>query len=342
MNHKLARLLASTAALAALTVAAPLAASAQQWGVANQFHLGGEGGWDYLTVDSSSHHLFVPRSTHTLVLDSTGKQLADIPGQTRNHGVALVPSANRGFITDGGGQGALVIFDLKSGKTLGSLKAMPDADGIIYDKSTGKVLFVSGDGESLMTVSPDVDPVHGQLDEPIKLGGQPEFLAADGAGKVYINIMNKNEVQAVDIKARKVIATWPVAPGGAPVGMAIDPASHHIFIGCRKPALLVEMSTTDGKVLSTAPIGNGVDATGFLDGQVFASTGDGNLTVAAEKNGKLEVVQTVKTAQGARTLGIDTSAKKVYLPTSEFEGTQPNGRPKAKPNSFTILEVGRK
>ena len=319
-----------------------LSASAQTWQVANQLKVGGEGRWDYLTVDSSTHTLYVPRTSHTLVLDESGKQLADIPGQKGNHGVALVPSAGRGFITDGGGEGALVIFDLKTYKVLGTLKALPDADGIIYDKASNKVLFVSGDGETLLTVSPDVDPVHGQLDPPIKLGGKPEFLAADGAGRVFINLENKDTLQAVDLKARKVIATWPVAPGGAPVGLAIDPASHHLFIGCRKPALLVEMSTADGKILGSVPIGNGVDATAFLDGQAFASTGDGNLTIAAEKNGKLEVVQTVKTALGARTLGVDTSAKKIFLPTSEFEGTQANGRPRQKPGTFLLLEVTRK
>ena len=330
-------------AAACAALALPFAAAAQQWTVTNQLHPGGEGGWDYVTVDSANHRLFVPRSTHTLVLDESGKVLGDIPGQKRNHGVALVPAAGRGFITDGGGEGGLVIFDLKTYKVLGTLKAMPDADGIIYDKSTDKVLFVSGDGDALMTVSPNVDPVNGKIDEPIKLGGSPEFLAADGSGKVFINIMNKNNVEAVDLKQRKVIATWPVAPGGTPVGMAIDPGSHHLFIGCRKPQMLVEMSTTDGKVLSSVPIGAGVDATGFLDGQAVASTADGNLTIAAEKGGKLEVVQTVKTSQGARTLGIDTAAKKIFLPTSQFEApTAPGTRPKAKPGTFMLIEVSRK
>jgi outer membrane protein assembly factor BamB len=306
-------------------------------------HIGGDGGWDYLTVDPATHRLFATRSTHTLVIDAkTGNTLGDIPGQKRSHGTAIVPAVNRGFITDGGGEGALVIFDLKTYKVLGTLKAMPDADGIIYDKATNKVLFVSGDGESLMTVSPNVDPVNGHIDEPIKLGGSPEFLAADGAGKVFINLVNKNQVQAVDLKARKVIATWPTAPGGSPVGMGIDAAHHHLFIGCRKPQLLLEMSTTDGKVLSSVPIGTGVDATSFLDGQAFASTGDGNLTVATEKNGQLTVTQTVKTALGARTHGVDVAAKKIYLGTSEFEGTQPNGRPKQKPGTFLIIEVSKK
>src|SRR6202049_3490519 len=118
------------------------------WGVAKTFQIGGEGGWDYLTVDPQTHRLYVPRTTHTMVIDTeTGKTIADIPGQKNAHGVALAPKAGRGFISDGGGDGAIVIFDLKTNSILGSLAAMPDADGIIYDDTSGKVLVVSGRGK---------------------------------------------------------------------------------------------------------------------------------------------------------------------------------------------------
>src|SRR5579863_2415011 len=142
------------------------------WDVSRTMHIGGEGGWDYLTVDSQTHRLFVPRSTHTLVLDADcGKVLGDIPGQRTAHGVAIVPSLGRGFITDGGGDGAILIFDLKTYAVLGKLAAMPDADGIIYDAGTDMVLAVSGDGNALMTFKPDIDPKSGKIDPPIQLGG---------------------------------------------------------------------------------------------------------------------------------------------------------------------------
>src|SRR5579859_1435357 len=206
------------------------------WQVKKTFGVGGKGGWDYLTVDPQTHRLYVPRSTHTMVIDSeTGKTIADIPGQKIAHGVAVVPAAGRGFISDGGGDGAIVIFDLKTNAILGSLVAQPDADGIIFDRASGKVLVVSGDKGTLMSLQPDIDPKTGKIDPPLDLGGAPEFLAADGAGKVYINLMDKNEVAVVDLQARKVIARWPVAPGGAPVGMSIDRQKHRLFIGCRKP-----------------------------------------------------------------------------------------------------------
>jgi DNA-binding beta-propeller fold protein YncE len=316
------------------------------WGVEKTMHIGGTGGFDYITADSQNHRLFVPRSTHTMVIDAeSGKVLADIPGQKNAHGVAFVPQAGRGFITDGGGDGAIVVFDLKSYAVLGKLAAQPDADGIIYDPASGLILSVSGDKGVLMTFKPSIDPAAGKIDTPIELGGAPEFLAADGAGKAYINLEDKNEIAVVDLKARKVIARWPVAPGGAPVGMSLDTKGKRLFIGCRKPQKMIVISTETGKVISDMPIGDGVDATKVYGGQAFASTREGSLAVVAETSpGKFGVVQTVKTAYGAKTMDVDPVAHKIYLPTAEFE--QPaagsTGRPKAKPDTFQIIVVSRK
>src|SRR5205085_8981862 len=200
------------------------------WEVVNTFQIGGQGGWDYLTVDPQTHLLYVPRTTHTLVIDSqSGKTIADIPGQKNAHGVALAPASGRGFISDGGGDGAIVIFDLKTNAVLGSLAAMPDADGIIFDPAGAHVLVVSGRGKTLMSFKPDIDPKNGKIDEHIALRGEPEFLAADANGKVYINLMNTNEVAVVDFQARKVVANWPVAPGRLPVGMTLASDQGRLF-----------------------------------------------------------------------------------------------------------------
>jgi hypothetical protein len=146
-------------------------------------------------------------------------------------------------------------------------------------------------------------------------------------------------VAAVDLKTRKVEARWPVAPGGTPVGLSIDAKTHRLFIGCRKPQMLVVMSTEDGKILASVPIGAGVDATGFVGGQAFASCRDGSVTVGGMMDGKFQVEQVVKTPLGARTLGVDTASHKVYLPTSEFEPAVAGARPKMKLGSFMIVEL---
>ncbi len=311
-----------------------------KWEVAKTFTVGGTGSWDYLTVAPATHRLYVPRTTHTLVIDSeSGKTVADIPGQKNAHGVVIVPEAGRGFISDGGGDGAVVIFDLKTNAILGTIPAQPDADGIIFDPATGRVLVVSGDKGLLMSLKPDIDPTNGKIDPPIELGGEPEFLTSDGAGKVYVNLMNKNEVAVVDIRARKVIARWPVTPGGAPVGMALDKARHRLFIGCRKPQKLIVMSTGDGRILSGLPIGESVDAIQLDRGQAFASCRDGSLAVAAETApGKFAIVQTVKTPPGARTMGLDPLAHKLYLPTAQYEQTA-EGKSSTKAGTFMIVVV---
>jgi len=320
----------------------PVRAAAQSnWVVSNRFHVGGEGGWDYITVDPATHRLYVTRSTHTLVIDGeSGKTIADMPGQKRSHGVALVPEAGRGFISDGGGNGAIVIFSLKTSAVMGTLPAMPDTDGIIYDKATNQVLAVSGDGGALMTLDPKVDPEHGKIDRPIDLGGKPEFLAADDAGKAYVNLEDKDLVAVVDLKQRKVLARWPVAPGGAPVGMAIDRQHRLLFIGCRNPQKLVVMNADSGKILADFPIGVGVDATKFDGSQAFASCRDGKLEVVGVTSpAKFALVQTVETPMGARTMTIDPSTHTLYLPTAELEPAKPGTRPRAKPGSFMIVVV---
>jgi hypothetical protein len=319
------------------------AAAQGTWAVENTFHIGGEGGMDYITLDAQNHRLYVPRSTHTMVIDAdSGKTIADIPGQKHNHGVALAPEAGRGFITDG--EGSVVVFDLKTNTVLGTLKAGPDADGIIYDKATGLVLVSCGDDGTLVTIKADVDPKTGSIDAPIDLGGKPEFLASDGAGKVYVNLEDKDQIAVVDLKARKVLAHWPVAPGGSPVGLSIDIAKHRLFVGCRKPQKMIVMSTDDSKVIADLPIGAGVDATKFDGQQAFASCRDGKMSIVGENaSGKFEIAQTVTTAVGAKTMDVDPAAHKAYLPTFEFEEQKPGatGRPAAKPGSFMILVVGR-
>lgn len=323
-----------------LALLTTLGSAAQtQWSVTRTFPIGGEGSWDYLTVDASSHRLFVPRTTHTLIIDeNSGKVLGDIPGQKGAHGVAVVPKLNRGFITDGGGTGAIIVFDLKTYAVLGRIQTVPDSDGIIYDAKLDRVLAVSGDGGVLMTFAPNIDPKTGKVDS-IQLGGAPEFLASDGTGKVFVNLEDKDVVAVVDLKQHKVIDRWSVAPAGKPVGMALDAKSRRLFIGCRSPQKLVVMSAETGKVEAELPIGPGVDATIADAGKAFASSADGTLTIASEKGGKFEVEQVVKTPLAARTMGMDHEAHRIFMPTAEMEPAVGGGRPKPKPGTFKIVVV---
>ncbi|HYK64367.1 MAG TPA: YncE family protein [Patescibacteria group bacterium] len=327
--------IAAASAVAAET--APLA-----YHLAATFKVGGDGGWDYATLKEDGRVIYVTRTTHTMVIDvASGRILADIPGQQRSHGVALVPEAGRGFISDGG-NGSVLIFDLKTRKPIGSVPAAADADGIIYDPASNRVLVMCGDAHQIVAIAPDVNPAGGKPAATVDLGGAPEFAVADGKGKVFVNIVDKDEVAVVDTKAMKVIARWPTAPGNRPTGLSMDRATRRLFIGCRNNKLVV-MNADDGKIVADFPIGAFVDATAFRDGLVFASCGDGTLTIIEASPDKFEPAQVVKTQLGARTMAVDQTGMMIYLPTADLNfapgSTPTRPRPIPVPGTFRILEV---
>ncbi|HUN82260.1 MAG TPA: hypothetical protein VMV81_12215 [Phycisphaerae bacterium] len=306
--------------------------------VARTLHVGGPGRWDYITVDSQNKVLYLPRTTHTQVIDcATGKVIADILGQKGNHGTAI--ANGRAFVSDGR-DSAVVIIDTKTHQMLGKVKAAEDADAIFYDSASNKVLVGCGDAGVLIPIAPDVDPKSGKADEPIKLGGKPESFAMDGKGKAYVALEDKDMIAVVDTKSGKLITKWPTKPGGAPVGVAMDIEHGRIYVGCRKPQKFIVMSAEDGKVLADLPIGVGCDSARFDNGYAFASCRDGTLAVARETSpGKFEIVQTVETPQGCKTVDVDRTTHTLYLPTAEFSGSDARGRPSPKPDTFMIVVV---
>jgi DNA-binding beta-propeller fold protein YncE len=323
------------------------AAAMQDYNLAASLKVGGDGGWDYVTLDSAGRLLYVTRSTHTMVVDvATGKPIGDIPGMRLAHGVALVPDAGRGFISDGK-DGSVIIFDLKTGVTLGKVTAAPDADSIIYDPASRHVLVLCGDAHRMIAIAPDVNPKGGKADAAVDLGGSPEYAVADGQGKVFVNINDQNEVAVIDTHVMKVIARWPLGPGQRPTGLSMDRATRRLFVGCRNRELVI-MNADDGKVLADFPIGAGVDATAFSNGLVLASCADGTLTVVREVTPqKFEAVQTLRTEPGARTMAVDDPRGTVYLPTADLTPApvatvfNPRPHPMPVPGTFRILVVTR-
>jgi DNA-binding beta-propeller fold protein YncE len=349
-SHRLLVLILVGTALAACCVAwngLARAAATPGYKLTSTMKLGGEGRWDYATLDAAGKFLYVTRTTHTMVVDAaTGKAVHDIAGQVRSHGVALVPAAGRGFISDGK-LGAVIVFDLNSGAALGKIPAADDADSIIYDPASNRVLVFCGDAHRMVAIAPDVDPKGGVAAATVDLGGSPEFAVADGRGRVFVNIADKEEVAVVDTKQMKLIARWPTGPGQRPTGMAMDRAARRLFVGCRNQKLVV-MNADDGKIVAAFPIGAGVDATAFEDGMVFASCADGTLTIVREESAdKFELAQTVQTEMGARTMAVDAHSGTVYLPTADLTippsgaGSSAHQRPIPVAGTFRILVVTR-
>jgi DNA-binding beta-propeller fold protein YncE len=335
--------------LAGLTAAAALAqkpAGGSGYHVTERYALGGEGGWDYLTMDSAARRLYLTRGNHVMVVDpDSGKLVGDITELSGTHGVAIAAGAGRGFISNGRAS-TITIFDLKTLKVLDTVKSTGEnPDAIIYDPASKRVFAYNGRSKSATVI----DAASGKVAGTVALDGKPEFSAADGKGKVFVNIEDKNEVQAIDAAKLTVVGTWPLAGCEEPSGMAIDRAHGRLVIGCGNKVMAI-VDTTSGKVVATEPIGEGVDACGFDPGTglAFASNGDGTLTVVHEDSpDKWTVVENVPTQKSARTMTVDEKTHRVYLVAAQFgerpapTKEEPRPRPPMVANTFTVLVVGK-
>ncbi len=309
------------------------------------YEVGGEGAWDYLTIDAEGRRLFVTRSTRVMVLDAdTGQSLGEIADTPGVHGVALVPEFGRGFTSNGKAGGA-TIFDLKTLKVIGSVKTGENPDAIVYEPTTKRIFTLNGRSKDATAI----DAATGEPLGRIELGGKPEFAVADGKGKLFVNLEDQNEVVVLDPKELKVTARWPLAPGEEPSGLAIDVKNRRLFSVCGNKMMVV-LDADSGKVVATPTIGENVDGAAFdpTTDLAFSSNGDGTLTIVHEESpSTFTVVQNVVTLRGARTMALDPKTRNVYLPTAKFgpppapTAENPHARPSALPGSFQIIVVGK-
>jgi DNA-binding beta-propeller fold protein YncE len=328
----------------ALFFAAAAIAADPGYRVLRKLPLGGDGFWDYLTVDGANRRLYISRGTHVMVLDLDTEKLAgDIPDTPGVHGIAVAPELNRGF-TSNGREDTASIFDLKTLKTIGRVKTGKNPDAILYDPASKRVFTFNGRSADATVF----EAATGEVIATIPLGGKPEFAAADGEGRVWVNIEDKSEIVEIDSRKAAVAKRSPLTPCEEPSGMGLDARHRRTFSGCHN-AILAIFDADQGKVIATPPIGNGVDGNGFDAGRslAFSSNGDGTLTVVRESSpGHFEVAETVKTQRGARTMAVDPKTHRIYLPTAEFGPPPPatpdvpRPRPTMIPGSFVVLVVG--
>lgn len=343
------RFLLSLGAAAATIVASSSAVYAQAatpgYHVIRSFKTGGEGGWDYITVDPESNRLFVSRGTHAMVIDlGRDSVVGDIQNTLGIHGVALAPELNRGF-TSNGRDSTVTIFDYKTLAPIAVVKLPArNPDAILYDPAT-KRLFTFNGGTSNATA---IDATNGTVVGTVDLGGRPEAGVSDD-GKIYVNLEDKNQIAVFDPRTLVVEAHWPLAPCEEPSGLAVDPIHKRLFAGCgNKTMAIVNMHT--GKVVASPTVGDGVDAAGFDPATqlAFTSNGEGTITVVREDTpDKYTVVQTVPTQRGARTMAVNPRTHRLYTVTAEFGPTpaatpdRPRPRPPMIPGSFVVLELDR-
>jgi DNA-binding beta-propeller fold protein YncE len=333
-------LAAIVSAAAAFT---PLAAqtAAPAYHVTHDLKLGGEGRWDYVTLDSVGHRLFIARQTRVMVVDpQTGKLLGEIPGLNGAHGTTLVYSTGHGFATSGR-DSSVTMFDLHSLRVLARIKAADDADAVLYDPASRRVFTFNGDAGS----STALDPRSGKVIGSIDLGGKPEFGVSSGSGKLYVNIEDKGEVAELDPVKLQVVRRWPLEGCDEPTGLAMDRAHGLLFSVCHSKVMAVSDARA-GRTIASVPIGGGVDGAAFDPGTglAFASNGDGSITVVHEDSRtSFHVVSTATTRRGARTMTVDLRTHRLYTVTADFGATpaptdsDPHPRPSLVPGTFSLL-----
>ncbi len=293
-----------------------------------EISIGGEGGWDYLSVDAAARRLYVSHATKVVVVDldkdAVVGEIAPAPGV---HGIAVAPDLGRGFVSNGR-ESTVSIVDLKTLRIVGTVRTGENPDAILYEPVHEEVYAFNGRSKSATVF----DAKTGEVRATISLPGKPEFAVLDEkAGRIYNNIEDTSQLVAIDPATHAVAATWPMAPGEEASGLALDPATHRLFVGCSNDLMLM-VDATSGKVLASVPIGAGVDANAFDPGTglAFASSSDGTLTVARpEGQDKLSVVQTLATPKRSRTMTLDPKTHRLYVAAADFAPptTGPDGRP---------------
>lgn len=318
----------------ALLLSAAMLMAASDYHVTGKIEIGGEGGWDYLTVDSAAHRLYASHATKVVVVDlAAGKVAGEIPDTPGVHGIAIAPKLNRGWVSNGRGNN-VTVFELSTLKTTGHIATGQNPDAILYEPGSNRVFTFNGRSKD----STVIDAGTGKVLATIPLGGKPEFSAADGKGHVYANIEDTHEVAEIDAGKATLLKKYDLAGCEEPSGLAMDTKARRIFSVCGNKVMVVS-DPDSGRVIATVPTGAGTDGAGFDPGTglAFSSNGrDGTLTVVKESGGKYQVLANVPTQRGARTMAVDPTTHKIYLPTG------PNPRdPATSGTTFTVLVVSQ-
>jgi len=324
-------------------VAAPSLA-AQSYEITHTYNVGGDGGWDYVVPDAPNHRVFIGRQNRVMVVDmNSGRLIAEVTGINGAHGTAVAPATGHGFATSGN-DSSIVMFDLKTYKTLARIPAAEDADAIIYDPTSKRIFSFNGDANSATVV----DAHMGTHVANIPLGGKPEYGQSARNGKIYANLVDSSQIVQIDARTLTVTRRWSTAPCKNPVSMAIDTRHQRLFSGCRSGVMAIS-DYKNGTVVATVPIGRGVDGAGYdpVLRDAYASNADGTLTVIHQDSpDSYRVVQTVQTAQGGRNMGLDPATHRIYVVSAKFgpapadsTAANPRRRPPIVSGSFMVMVV---
>jgi YVTN family beta-propeller protein len=298
----------------------------------------GNGGWDYLTVDKPTQRLFVSHSTCVEVVDlKMGKSIGQIPNTPGVHGIAIVSSLNKGFIT-AGRIDSVIVFDLKSLEVLDKISTGKNPDFILYDPFSERIFTFNGKGNSVTAIDAKTNRVVGTM----PVSGKPEAAVSNGKGEIFCNIEDRSTVVQFDALTLKTKAEWPLAMAKEPTGLALDLTNNRLFSACSESNQIVVMDADNGRIVTILPMGEGCDGIIFIPGDhnAISSNGEGTLTVVHQDGpDDYKVIQTLATRKGARTITYDETTRRIYLPAAEV--TMENGKRTTVPGTFRIVVVSR-
>jgi YVTN family beta-propeller protein len=310
------------------------------WSITDRIHIGGDGGWDWLTIEPEKSRLFVSHAKQVVVVDLKTKSIIGSIVANGVHGIALAPELKRGFISNGA-DNTVTVFDLTTLKILATLPVGKKPDAICYEPTTQKVFAFNGGSGTATVIDAAKEKVMGE----IPLDGKPEFAVADGHGSVFDALEDKSQILKINASTLAIEARWNLPEGSEPSGLAFDPAHQRLFIGCGNQTMVI-LDSASGKVMTTLPIGKGVDACVYdpVGKRAFASCGDGTMTVIqpGDKD-TYTVAEKVITEPRAKTMAFDPTTGIAYLPTAKFgplppvTPEHPKPRPPILPDSLEIL-----
>ena len=306
--------------------------------VVKTYPIKSSGGWDYIAVND--HKVYVSHGTQVNILDeNSGDSIGIIPGTTGVHGIAFDNDLHKGY-TSNGRINNVFVFDLSTDKILKEISTGENPDAISYEPFSKKIITCNGRSRSLSVIDPEKETVIAT----IELDAKPEEAVSDGKGKLFVNLEDKNQIAEVDMKNYTVLNRWSIAPGESATGLALDKKTNRLFAGCDNKMMVV-VDATNGKVITSLPIGDGCDGVVFDENRdlVFASCGEGIMTIVNEKDANnFQVVQTVPTEQTARTIALDPTNSTLFLPAADLAPADPNATSRRRsyvPGSFKVLVV---
>jgi DNA-binding beta-propeller fold protein YncE len=322
----------------------PVASTRAAYHLLKKVTLGGNGGWDLLSLDAEGRRLYIARSDRVMVVDADSyKLVAEIPNTPGVHGVAIARHERRGFTSNGGDTSA-TIFDLKTLQRLGRVTTGVRPDAIVYDTASGRVFSMNVGSKDVTAI----DAAKGVVVGTVPLDGRPEFAVSDAEGKLFVNLEDSSAVQVLDTHSLSRVARWSLSPGTEPTGLALDPEHHRLFAACAD-SLMIVMDSNTGQVIASLPIGRGPDAAVFDSSKrlAFSSNGVGTVTVIQEERpDNFRVRETVFTQAGARTMALDEKRHRLYLVSADFgpppqpTPERPHPRGPVLPGTFVLLVYG--